>query len=217
MSIFEEMADAVIRRSKEECVALARQALEKGIEPIDAIQEGYAKGMEVVGNDFESGTIYLPEMMESAEAMNAAVEVFKPAMLAKGAGEATSLGKILLATIQGDMHDIGKNIVRLLMTGSGFEVIDLGKDVPVARIIEEAEAKQVDIIGLSALMTTTMGHMPALIQELDEMGIRKSFKIMVGGAPVTEEFATRIGCDGYAENAVGAVRIAKELTDRQQP
>jgi 5-methyltetrahydrofolate--homocysteine methyltransferase len=127
------------------------------------------------------------------------------------------VGKILLATIQGDMHDIGKNIVRLLMTGSGFEVIDLGKDVPVPRIIEEAEAKQVDIIGLSALMTTSMGHMPALIQELDEMGIRKSFKVMVGGAPVTEDFATKIGCDGYAENAVGAVRIAKDLIDDQQP
>jgi corrinoid protein of di/trimethylamine methyltransferase len=217
MSIFEEMADAVIRRSNEECVGLARRALEEGIEPIEAIQAGYAKGMEVVGNDFESGRIYLPEMMESAEAMNAAVEIFKPAMLAKGGGKATSVGKILLATIQGDMHDIGKNIVRLLMTGSGFEVIDLGKDVPVARIIEEAEAKQVDIIGLSALMTTTMGHMPALIQELDEMGIRKSFKVMVGGAPVTEDFATKIGCDGYAENAVGAVRIAKDLIDDQQP
>jgi corrinoid protein of di/trimethylamine methyltransferase len=213
MTLFEKMADAVIRRSKEDCVGLASQALEEGIEPIEAIQEGYAKGMETVGNEFESGRIYLPEMMESAEAMNAAVDVFKPAMQSKGSGKLATRGTVLLATIQGDMHDIGKNIVRLLLSGSGFEVIDLGKDVPVSRIIEEAEAKDVDIIGLSALMTTTMGYMPALIKELDEMGIRQSFKVMVGGAPVTEEWAAKIGSDGYAENAVGAVRIASELVD----
>ena len=215
MSILEKMADAVIQRNTEKCVELASQALEEGIEPIEAIQEGYAKGMEVVGNEFESGRIYLPEMMESAEAMNAAVDVFKPAMLSKQSGKLATLGTVLLATIQGDMHDIGKNIVKLLMSGSGFEVIDLGKDVPVSRIIEEAEAKKVDIIALSALMTTTMGYMPALIKELDEMGIRQSFKVMVGGAPVTEEWATEIGCDGTAGNAVGAVRIARQLTDGQ--
>ncbi len=167
--------------------------------------------METVGCNFESGKIFLPEMMESAEAMNAGVEVFKTFIAEKGTGALHNIGKILLATIQGDMHDIGKNIVKLLISGSAFEVIDLGKDVKISKIIDEAEEKEVNIIGLSALMTTTMGYMPEIIEELSELGLRKEFKVMVGGAPVTEEWAKEIGADGYAKEAVGAVRVAKEL------
>lgn len=211
MTILEKMADAVIRGNEEECAELANAALKQGIEPVKAIQEGFAKGMDTVGINFECGKFYLPEMMLAARAMNAGVRVLEPVMASKGSQGAQKRGKIVLATIQGDMHDIGKNIVKLLISTSGFDVIDLGKDVKVSRIIEEAQDKEADIIGVSALMTTTMGYMPELIEELYEMDMRQGLKVMVGGAPVTPEWAKEIGSDGYAKDAVGAVRVAREL------
>lgn len=214
MTIVEKMADAVIRGNEEECTKLAKTALKEGIEPVKAIQEGFAKGMETVGINFECGKFYLPEMMLAARAMNTGVKVFEPVIASKGSQSAQKRGTVVLATIQGDMHDIGKNIVKLLMSTSGFDIIDLGKDVKVRRIIEEAQEKKADIIGVSALMTTTMGYMPELIEELSEMDIRESFKVMVGGAPVTPEWAKEIGSDGYAKDAVGAVRVARELVGK---
>jgi len=211
MGILNEMADAVITGDKEACTKLADKAIKEDLDPMEAIQEGFAKGMEVVGNNFECGKIYLPEMMSSAKAMNAGVDTLEPALAAKGPEEVMTKGKIILATVQGDMHDIGKNIVKLIMSTAGFEIIDLGRNVKVERIIDEAQDKKADIIALSALMTTTMGYMPVLIEELTEMGFRQDFKVMVGGAPVTEKWAKQIGADGYAGDAVGAVKIAKEL------
>ena len=211
MGILEEMADAVINRDKEACAKLADKAIKEDLDPIEAIQEGFAKGMEVVGNNFECGKIYLPEMMSSAQAMNLGVKVLEPALATKSPEAVKKEGKIILATVQGDMHDIGKNIVKLIMSTAGFEIIDLGRNVKVERIIDEAQDKKADIIALSALMTTTMGYMPVLIEELTEMGFRQDFKVMVGGAPVTEKWAKQIGADGYAGDAVGAVKIAKEL------
>lgn len=214
MTIFEKMADAVIRGNEEECRELAKAALKENIEPVKAIQEGFAKGMETVGINFECGKFYLPEMMLAAKAMNAGVEVFEPVIASKGSQGAQKRATVVLATIQGDMHDIGKNIVKLLMSTSGFEVIDLGKDVKVTRIIEEAQEKRADIIGVSALMTTTMAYMPELIEELSATDMRQRLKVMVGGAPVTEEWAKEIGSDGYAKDAVGAIRVARELLGR---
>ena len=211
MGILEEMADAVINRDKEACAKLADKAIKEDLDPIEAIQEGFAKGMEVVGNNFECGKIYLPEMMSSAQAMNLGVKVLEPALATKSPEAVKKEGKIILATVQGDMHDIGKNIVKLIMSTAGFEIIDLGRNVKVERIIDEAQDKKADIIALSALMTTTMGYMPVLIEELTEMGFKQDYKVMVGGAPVTEKWAKQIGADGYAGDAVGAVKVAKEL------
>jgi corrinoid protein of di/trimethylamine methyltransferase len=212
MAIFEEMAQAVVKGNEKACVELAQKALDDGIDPVEAIQEGFSKGMAVIGEDFESGKAYLPEMMLAAKAMNGGVAILEPAIEAKG-GETQQKGRVLLATIHGDMHDIGKNIVKLLMSTSGFEIIDLGKDVRVATIVDEAQARRADIIGVSALMTTTMGYMPVLMEELTFAGIRDKYKVMVGGAPVTAEWADEIGSDGYAKDAVGAVRVARELLD----
>lgn len=211
MGILNEMADAVINRDKEACAKLAEKAIKEDLDPIEAIQEGFAKGMEVVGNNFECGKIYLPEMMSSAQAMNLGVKVLEPALATKSPEAVRKEGKIILATVQGDMHDIGKNIVKLIMSTAGFEIIDLGRNVKVERIIDEAQDKKVDIIALSALMTTTMGYMPVLIEELTEMGFKQDFKVMVGGAPVTEKWVKQIGADGYARDAIGAVKVAKEL------
>lgn len=211
MSILEEMASAVIKRDVGACVDLANQIINEGIDPLEAIQEGFAKGMETVGHNFESGEFYLPEMILAAKAMNAGVDVLNPVIASKSLGKVQDKGKVVLATVQGDMHDIGKNILKLIMSTSGFEVIDLGKDVKVDTIISEAKDQKADIIGLSALMTTTMGYMPTLIQELTEMGIRQDFKVMIGGAPVTEEWANEIGSDGYAKDAVEAVQVAKAI------
>ena len=211
MGLYEKMAEAVVKGDMNTCERLSNEAIRQGIEPVEAIQEGFAKGMETVGNRFESGQLYLPEMMLAAQAMNAGIRVLEPHIAKEGSKSLKSSGRVVLATIQGDMHDIGKNIVNLIMSTSGFDVIDLGKDVKVSSIIKEAKKADADIIGVSALMTTTMGYMPVLIEELSELGMRQDFKVMVGGAPVTPEWAEEIGCDGYAKDAVAAVTVAKEL------
>lgn len=214
MDSLKQMAEAVIAGDVEQCVSLAEKAIQDNLDPVEAIQQGFSKGMDTVGRKFESGEMFLPEMMQAAEAMNAGVAVLKPAIETSGSGSLPEFGKVVLATIQGDMHDIGKNIVKLLLSTSGFEIIDLGKDVKVAVIIDRAEEVQAKVIGVSALMTTTMGYMPDLIQELQELGIKAEFPVMVGGAPVTEEWAKEIGADGYAKDAVGAVRAAKGLAEK---
>jgi corrinoid protein of di/trimethylamine methyltransferase len=214
MDNYKQMAEAVIAGDAEQCVTLAKQALREKLDPVEAIQEGFSQGMDTVGRKFESGEMFLPEMMQAAEAMNAGVAVLKPAIESSGSGKLQDFGKLVLATIQGDMHDIGKNIVKLLLATSGFDIVDLGKDVKVADIIDRAEEVRAEGIGVSALMTTTMGYMPDLIEELRELGIKEEYPVMVGGAPVTEEWAKEIGADGYAKDAVGAVRIAKELAKK---
>jgi 5-methyltetrahydrofolate--homocysteine methyltransferase len=214
MDILKHMAEAVIAGDAEHCVSLAKQAMENNLDPVEVIQQGFSKGMDTVGGKFESGEMFLPEMMQAAEAMKGGVAVLRPAIESTGSGSLTEFGKAVLATIQGDMHDIGKNIVKLLLSTSGFEIIDLGKDVKVAVIIDKAEEIHADVIGVSALMTTTMGYMPELIQELQELGIKEELPVMVGGAPVTEEWAKEIGADGYAKDAVGAVRTAKGLAKK---
>jgi 5-methyltetrahydrofolate--homocysteine methyltransferase len=211
MNILEELANAVIAGDVEKCTGLARKAHEEGMDPLKAIQEGLSAGMEAVGRQFECGDLFLPEMMQAAEAMNAGVEVLRPHIEAQGQRELLGSGKVVLATIQGDMHDIGKNIVKILMSTSGFEVVDLGRDVKVTDIVEQADEREADVIGVSALMTTTMGYMPEVAEEMEELGIRDSFIYLVGGAPVTEEWALEIGSDGYAKDAAEAVRVVRDL------
>jgi dimethylamine corrinoid protein len=211
MDILQKMADAVIAGNADACAELAEKAHAQGIDAVKAIQEGFSRGMKVVGDKFECGEMFLPEMMQAADAMNAGVAVLKPYVVSQQQQYLAGGGKVVLATIQGDMHDIGKNIVKILISTSGFDVIDLGKDVKVSDIVEKAEATKADVIGVSALMTTTMGYMPEVVDELLEMGIRDEFIYLVGGAPVTEEWAKSIGSDGYARDAAEAVRVVKEL------
>jgi corrinoid protein of di/trimethylamine methyltransferase len=207
---FSDMKDAVVRGDREACVSLAQKVVDSGGDPLQAIREGYAAGMVVVGKGFEEGSLFLPEMMLAAESMQAAIDVLEGSMSADEAAQSRA-GRAVLATIQGDVHDIGKNILRIMLSTGGFDVIDLGRDVKVATIIAEAEREKADIIGVSALMTTTMMYMKELIDELRESGLRDKYKVMVGGAPVTENWADHIGADGYALDAFGAVQVARDL------
>jgi len=209
MDIFEAMAKAVIEGDEEKAVALAREALAKGIDPIEAIEKGFSEGMKEVGRRFEKLEIYLPEVLLSADAMVAGVGIFRDHILAKGANLIQKT--VLLGTIQGDVHDIGKNIVKIMLESNGFRVYDLGRDVPVLQFVEKVKELSPDIIGVSALMTTTMVHMPKLIEALKEHGLREKVKVMVGGAPVLPDWAKEIGADGYGETAMEAVRVAKRL------
>jgi len=209
MDLFKEMAKAVIDGDEERTVTLAKEALEEGVDPTEAIEKGLAEGMKEVGRRFEKLEVYLPEVIISADAMTAGVEIFRQHLLARG-GE-TPKKTVLLGTIQGDVHDIGKNIVKIMLESNGFKVYDLGRDVPVFDFIEKVKELSPDIIGVSALMTTTMVYMPKLIEALKEEKLREKVKVMVGGAPVLPEWAKKIGADGYGESAMEAVRVAKRL------
>jgi dimethylamine corrinoid protein len=214
MDLFKEMADAVIEGDEEKSVALAKEALAKGVDPTEAIEKGFAEGMKEIGRLFEKLEIYLPQVIISADAMVAGVEVFREHLIAKGGQAAPRT--VLLGTIQGDVHDIGKNIVKIMLESNGFKVHDLGRDVPVLEFIEKVKELNPDIVGVSALMTTTMVYMPRLIEALRENGLREKVKVMVGGAPVLPEWAKRIGADGYGESAAEAVRVAKKLIGLQK-
>ncbi len=213
MDLFKEMAKAVIDGDEEWAISLAKEALAKGIDPKEAIEKGFAEGMKEVGRRFEKLEIYLPEVIISADAMVAGVEVFRQHIVARG-GQAAQKA-VLLGTIQGDVHDIGKNIVKIMLESNGFKVYDLGRDVPVLDFIAKVKELNPDIVGVSALMTTTMVHMPKLIEALKEEKLREKVKIMVGGAPVLPEWAKKIGADGYGESAMEAVKVAKSLVGLQ--
>jgi len=213
MDLFKEMAKAVIEGDEERTVSLAKEALSKGVNPTEAIEKGFAEGMKEIGRQFETLEIYLPQVIISADAMTAGVEVFRQYLLGKE-GELPKK-TVLLGTIQGDVHDIGKNIVKIMLETNGFKVYDLGRDVPVLDFIEKVKELNPDIVGVSALMTTTMVHMPKLIEALKEEKLREKVKVMVGGAPVLPEWAKKIGADGYGESAMEAVRVAKSLVGLQ--
>lgn len=206
--ILNKIKDAIVNRNKEEVVKLSKEIIEKGIDPVEAIEKGFRKGMEEIGEKFERLEIYLPEMIMAADVMNEGIDILRPALEEKGIKQ----GKILLGTIEGDVHDIGKNIVKILLEGTGFEVIDLGKDVNVMTFVDRFKELETDVIGISALMTSTMGNIPKVIENLEIVGLKDKVKIMVGGAPVLPEWAEEIGADGYGENAARAAELAKEWT-----
>jgi len=208
--IYEQMQKAIIDGDREICVELAQKAVQQDLDPAQVLEKGYGKGMEILGDQFERGDVFLPEILLAEDAMNAAIEVLKPKIEAAKSARITK-GKVVIGTIQGDVHDIGKNIVKLFMGVAGFEMNDLGRDVPVRAYIDNAKKEKVDIIAASALMTTTMTYMPELIKQLGELGIRKDYKVMVGGAPVIESWAKEIGSDGYGLTAKEAVKVALDL------
>jgi corrinoid protein of di/trimethylamine methyltransferase len=213
--LIEEMVLATIQGDEQRCVDLAHRALEERIDPTEVIEKGFACGMTTVGDLFARMEYFLPDLMLSARAVNSAMGVLKPHLLQQGvAGDRG--GSVVLGTIQGDLHDVGKNIVKIMLQASGFEVHDLGVDVSVRRLIEKAEEVDADIIAASAILTTTMAYMPDIGDLLAEMGLRDRFKIMLGGGPVTAEWAASVGADGYGENATDAVAVARRLMEEKR-
>lgn len=189
--------------------ALIQKAVEQGVGAMDILEKSLRPAMEEVGKKFESLEIFLPEMLQAADAMMAGVGVLRP-QLAAGGGEKKK-GRIILGTVQGDVHKIGKDIVRIMLEGAGFEVFDLGHDVQDKTFVDKVRELQPQILGMSALMTTTMQNIPRVMQALEASGLRQNVKIIVGGAPVLPEWAEEIGADGYGENAVEAVNMSKRL------
>jgi corrinoid protein of di/trimethylamine methyltransferase len=214
MNVYQDMAEAVIEGDEERTVLLAKEALKKGMDPTEAIEKGFAEGMNEIGRQFERLEVFLPQVILSADAMTAGVEVFRQHLMGKE--RETPRKTILLGTIQGDVHDIGKNIVKIMLESNGFKVYDLGRDVPVREFVEKVGELSPDLVGVSALMTTTMVHMPKLIHALKEKGLKDRVKVMVGGAPVLPAWAKEIGADGYGTSAMEAVKVAKKLTGLQE-
>ena len=208
--IFKEMEQAVIDGDEEKTAQLAQQAIDTGVDPLDALEKGFSSGMAILGDQFEKGQVFLTEILLAEDAMKAGVKILAPAIEAAKGVSATK-GKIVIGTIQGDVHDIGKNIVKLFLGVAGFECIDAGRDVSVKSFIETAVKENADIIAASALMTTTMIYMPELIKQLEERGLRDRFKVMVGGAPVVRSWADEIGADGYGRTTKEAVDVALGL------
>jgi corrinoid protein of di/trimethylamine methyltransferase len=208
--LFHKMAQSIIDGDSETAILLANEAITAGLDPLDAINKGFVVGVNQVGVQFSSGNAFLPELVMAGEAMKAAVNALEPEMQKRGS-QRTMLGKVVLATVEGDIHEIGKSLVGTMLSASGFEVYDLGVDVPAAKIIAKVKEMQADLVGLSALLTTTMVKQKEVIDDLDKQGLRKQVKVMVGGAPVTRDWVQKIEADGYSEDAIGAVSVAKQL------
>ena len=208
--LYKKMFDAVLNAEKEEAQELAKKSIEMGLDPRNSIEEGFAPGINKVGDLWEEGEYFLPELVMSAETMKAAIEVLKPE-LEKKKEDAPSLGVVVIGTIEGDIHDIGKTLVASLLSAAGFKVIDLGCDVSIDRFIDEAEKNNADIIGMSALLTTTMTGQKRLIEKLNADGKRDKFKVLVGGAPVSKKWGKEIGADETPMNAMEAVHVAKAM------
>jgi len=208
--LYKKMYDAVLVGDKETSVELAEESLKMGLDPRRTIEDGYTPGIDKVGELWEEGEYFLPELVMAAEAMKAAIEVLKPE-LEKKKESTPNIGTVIMGTVEGDIHDIGKTLVSSLLSAAGFSVIDLGADVPIGKFIEEAKRNNADIIGLSALLTTTMVNQKKVIEKLKEEGIRDRFKVIVGGAPISKKWGNDIGADDAPMSAMEAVKSAKEL------
>lgn len=208
MTIFEEISSAVQRGKRKEVAPLVEQALEQGCDPNEILNEGLISAMSIIGDKFSANEIFVPEMLVAARAMSAGTKVLKPYLSEAGA---EPLGKAVIGTVQGDMHDIGKNLVRMMIEGKGFEVEDLGVDVSPEQFVDYVQNNDVDIVCLSSLLTTTMPNIGVTIKAIEEAGLRDSVKIMIGGAPVTQAFADEVGADAYTADAGSAAVRAVEL------
>jgi 5-methyltetrahydrofolate--homocysteine methyltransferase len=203
-----EIRQAVLEGNMDAARDGAGRALAAGIAPADVLGKALISAMDEVGREYESGIRFIPEMLISAEAMKSAMVVLRPALAEAGV---KPRGRIVLGTVEGDLHDIGKDLVGMMLEGAGFEVIDLGVEVPAQRFVDAVREHHPDLVGMSALLTTTMIQMPKVIAALRESGLRDNVKVMVGGAPVTAGYASEIGADAYAEDAPGAVKAALRL------
>jgi 5-methyltetrahydrofolate--homocysteine methyltransferase len=206
--VLEQMATSVIEGNVDVMQDLTQDALDEGLRAQDILNDGLMVGMNHVGKEFKAGNMFVPEVLRSAKAMKESMKLLEP-MLA--AGEAQATGKVLLGTVKGDLHDIGKNLVGMMCEGAGFEVQDLGTDVEPDQFLDAIKDFEPDIVGMSALLTTTMRSMGDTIKAIEEAGLRDQVKVMIGGAPVTQRFADDIGADGYAPNAASASDLAKKF------
>lgn len=202
------LADNIIKGKKNPAVELTQQAIDEGVSPQNIISDGLIAGMAVVGDKFKKNEFYVPEVLIAARAMKECMALLKPFLAESGV---KPVGTVVIGTVKGDLHDIGKNLVAMMLQGNGFEVIDLGVNVEPDDYVKAAKEKKADIIALSALLTTTMPAMQQTIATLEASGMRSEFKVMIGGAPVTQKFSDEIGADGYSPDAASAVDLAKIL------
>jgi 5-methyltetrahydrofolate--homocysteine methyltransferase len=204
---YEEISLAVQKGKAKQVKELVNKALEEGAPVKDILEQGLIQAMGIVGEDFRNGKIFVPEMLVAARAMSAGVKILEPLFSESGI---ETIGTVVIGTVKGDLHDIGKNLVAMMMRGIGATVYDLGIDVPDAKFVEKAEEVHADIVCASALLTTTMPAIGDVIQEFEKAGVRDKYYIMIGGAPVTQEFADKVGADAYTSNASDAADVAKE-------
>ncbi len=207
MADMEALAEALIKGDRDTVVALVEEALDEGVDPQTILDEGLIAGMDVVGRKFKNNEFYVPEVLIAARAMNAGMDPLEPKLAESGARPAAT---IVLGTVKGDLHDIGKNLVGMMLKGGGLKVVDAGIDVPPERFVELVQENEAEILGLSALLTTTMPQMATVIEAIKEAGL--DVKTMIGGAPITQDYADEIGADGYAPDAASAVDLARELS-----
>jgi corrinoid protein of di/trimethylamine methyltransferase len=208
------MAQSIIDGEAEQAVSLAQKSIEMQIHPLEAITKGFVPGVSYIGDQFGKGEAFLPELVMAGEAMKAAIATLEPE-LAKHHEARQVLGRVVLATVEGDIHEIGKTLVGTMLSASGFEVYDLGVDASADKIIGKAIEVNADLIGMSALLTTTMVRQREVIEELDKEGLRPRIRVIVGGAPITKDWAEKIKADGTSEDAVGAVKLAKQLLGKE--
>jgi corrinoid protein of di/trimethylamine methyltransferase len=208
MSETSRLYEAILNGNAKEAAATVQQALSEGLDALQLVTQHMIPAMDEVGRRFECEEYFVPELLLSGRAMKAALELIRPLLAASGTQPA---GRVVIGTVKGDLHDIGKNLVASMLEGGGFEVADLGADVPPERFVEMVKSNQADIVALSALLTVTMPAMRSTIDALKGAGVRDSVKVIVGGAPTTRQYATEIGADGYSESATGAVSLARNL------
>lgn len=204
----EELSQNVITAKMEKVKELTQMAIAEGIDPIDIINNGLISGMTVVGVRFKAGDMFVPEVLVAARAMAAGMDIVKPLLLGR---EVPSQGKVLLGTVKGDLHDIGKNLLAMMLESSGYSVINLGVDIPAEKFVQVVKDNKPDILGMSALLTTTMLGMKEVIDLLKEEGLRDKVKVIIGGAPISDEFAQQIGADGFAPDAGSATELCQRL------
>jgi len=207
MADLKKLYDSVVSGDAKTTQAITKEALAEGTDPLKLVNEYMVPAMDEVGRRFEANEYFVPELLISARAMKASLELIRPLLIARGD---KPVGRVAIGTVKGDLHDIGKNLVASLLEGGGFEVIDLGVNVSPEKFIETVNAKQANIVAMSALLTTTMPSMKTTIDALKQAGVRNKVKVLIGGAPITQKYAEEIGADGYSENAVGAVALAKK-------
>ena len=207
-AILEQIKENLMKGKANDVKALVQQALNQKVGPADVLNKGLLAGMGVIGERFKKNEVYVPEVLIAARAMKSGMEILKPAL---AAAKVEPRGVVVIGTVKGDLHDIGKNLVSMMLEGAGFEVIDLGTDVSPQAFVKAVQERHAQVIGMSALLTTTMPSMSATIKALEEAGVREKVKVMIGGAPVTDAFAKQIGADGFSPDASAAVRLAKSL------
>jgi trimethylamine corrinoid protein len=208
--LFQAMRQSIIDGAADHATELAQRALSAGIDPLQAVNSGFVPGVDYVGEQFARREMFLPDLVMAAEAMKAGIAVLEPEMRRRGTRR-ESLGRVVLGTVKGDIHEIGKTLVGILLSAAGFEVVDLGVNVTAEMFAAKARELEADIVGVSSLLTTTMALQRGVVEALDRAQLRPRVKIIVGGAPVTRKWAEEIGADGYGKDAVGAVALAKSL------